>query len=125
MWMPGEALVAPGPRVTKQMPGRPVALPTASAIMAAPPSCRQTVTVIVAVMEGIERREIALARHAEHVLHAVDDELVDQDLAAGAGAVIGAQHGSLLVLQTCKSIARRASPGLLLAYPRRSDAYFA
>ena len=36
-------LVAPGPRVTKQMPGRPVALPTASAIIAAPPSCRQTV----------------------------------------------------------------------------------
>ncbi len=44
MWMPGEALVAPGPRVTKQTPGRPVTLPTASAIMAAPPSCRQTVT---------------------------------------------------------------------------------
>ena len=26
MWMPAEALVAPGPRVTKQMPGRPVDL---------------------------------------------------------------------------------------------------
>ena len=36
----------PGPRVTKQMPGRPVALPAASAIMAAPPSWRQTVTAI-------------------------------------------------------------------------------
>jgi hypothetical protein len=46
MWMPGDALVAPGPRVTKQMPGRPVALPTASAIIAAPPSCRHTVSVI-------------------------------------------------------------------------------
>jgi hypothetical protein len=27
MCRPGEALVAPGPRVTKQMPGRPVSLP--------------------------------------------------------------------------------------------------
>src|SRR6267154_2012033 len=46
IWMPADALVAPGPRVTKQTPGRPVALPTASAIMAAPPSWRQTVTVM-------------------------------------------------------------------------------
>ena len=44
----------------------------------------------VAVVEGVERRDIALARHAEHVMHAVDDELVDQDLAGGPGAVIGA-----------------------------------
>ena len=42
--VPGEALVAPGPRVTKQTPGRPVALPTASAIIAAPPSWRHAVT---------------------------------------------------------------------------------
>ena len=35
MWMPAEALVAPGPRVTKQIPGFPVTLPTASAMMAA------------------------------------------------------------------------------------------
>ena len=34
------ALVAPGPRVTKQMPGRPVSLPQAAAMKAAPPSCR-------------------------------------------------------------------------------------
>jgi hypothetical protein len=38
IWMPADALVAPGPRVTKQMPGRPVVLPIASAIIAAPPS---------------------------------------------------------------------------------------
>jgi len=31
---PMEALVAPGPRVTKQTPGRPVILPTASAMKA-------------------------------------------------------------------------------------------
>ncbi len=39
---PAEALVAPGPRVTKAMPGVPVILPCASAIIAAPPSWRQT-----------------------------------------------------------------------------------
>ena len=46
MWMPAEALVAPGPRVTKQMPGRPVTLPIASAAIAAALSCRQTVSAI-------------------------------------------------------------------------------
>ena len=45
-----------------------------------------------AVVEGVERRDIALARHAEHVAHAVDDELIDQHFAAGPGAVIGAHH---------------------------------
>ena len=35
------ALVAPGPRVTKHTPGRCVSLPCASAMKAAPPSCRQ------------------------------------------------------------------------------------
>ncbi len=44
MWIPAEALVAPGPRVTMQMPGRPVSFPAASAMMAAPPSWRQTRT---------------------------------------------------------------------------------
>ena len=48
MWMPCEALVAPGPRVTMAMPGRPVSRAVASAIIAAPASCRQTVTAIVA-----------------------------------------------------------------------------
>jgi hypothetical protein len=33
MCRPGEALVAPGPRVTKQIPGLPVSLPCASAII--------------------------------------------------------------------------------------------
>ena len=94
MWMPGEALVAPGPRVTKQTPGRPVALPTASAIMAAPPSCRHTVTRDVAVVEGVERGEVALARHAEDVAHAVNAQLVDQNLGGGPRIVLTA-HQSL------------------------------
>ena len=88
MWMPGEALVAPGPRVTKQMPGRPVALPTASAIdggAALVPADRER---DVAVVESVERGEIAFARHAEDVAHAVDRQLVDQDFAAGARVVL-------------------------------------
>ena len=44
----------------------------------------------LAIVEGVERGEVALARHAEHMLHAVGDELVDQNLAACPGAVIGA-----------------------------------
>ena len=39
---PIAALQAPGPRVTMQTPGRPVSLPCASAMKAAPPSWRQT-----------------------------------------------------------------------------------
>ena len=41
-WTPALALVTPGPRVQKAMPGRPESLPSASAIIAAPPSWRQT-----------------------------------------------------------------------------------
>ena len=33
-------------------------------------------------MERVEHRQIALARHAESHVDAVDDELVDEDLAA-------------------------------------------
>ena len=44
----------------------------------------------VAVMEGVERRQIALARHAEDVAHAVDQQLVDQHLAAAAQIVLAA-----------------------------------
>ena len=70
IWTPAAALVAPGPRVTKQMPGRPVALPWASAIIAAPPSWRQTVTAMPLSDQRIQHRQIAFARHAEDVAHA-------------------------------------------------------
>ena len=39
-------------------------------------------------MERVEQRQIALAGHAEGHLDAVDLELVDQDLAAGAEVVV-------------------------------------
>lgn len=44
---PPLALVAPGPRVTRQMPGRPVSLPYAAAIIAAPVSCRAVINRIL------------------------------------------------------------------------------
>src|SRR5207245_1749019 len=52
----------------------------------------------IAVVKRIERRDIALARNAEHVPHAMDEELIDQDFAGGPGAVIGAHGGHLLVV---------------------------
>ena len=39
-------LVAPGPRVTMQIPGRPVSFPYASAMFAAPASCRHVINRI-------------------------------------------------------------------------------
>ncbi|MCY1231770.1 hypothetical protein D9M72_442300 [compost metagenome] len=41
VWSPTWALAAPGPRVTMATPGRWFILPSASAMYAAPPSCRQ------------------------------------------------------------------------------------
>src|SRR5438094_235859 len=38
----------------------------------------------VGVVEGVEDREVALPRHAEGELGAVEDELVDEQLRAGA-----------------------------------------
>ena len=83
---PGEALVAPGPRVTKHTPGRPVALPIASAIIAAPASLRQTVIVDVTVAQRVEHRKIAFAGDAENVAHPVDDQLIDERLGGAARA---------------------------------------
>src|SRR3954466_11463098 len=42
VWTPTDACVAPGPLVTSAIPGRPVSLPYASAMLAAPASWRQT-----------------------------------------------------------------------------------
>ena len=50
----------------------------------------------VRVVQRVEHREIALARHAEHVVHTLSDELRDEDLAAGAG--LQAHEGCLVRL---------------------------
>ena len=87
-----DALVAPGPRVTKQMPGVPVSLPYAfghvggAAVLAGDDQA----DVVARVVERVEHREIALAGHAEREVGAVNAELVDQDLPAGAR---GGGHG--------------------------------
>ncbi len=46
-------------------------------------------------MEGVEHRQIALTRHAKDVLHAMDAQLIDQNLGGRAHIVLGA-HFTLL-----------------------------
>ena len=46
----------------------------------------------LAVEKSVERGQIAFARHAECVAHAMDRQLVDQDFAAGPRAVIAAHR---------------------------------
>ena len=48
----------------------------------------------VAVVKCIERGDVALAGNAEYMAHAMDEELVDQDLSRCPGAVVGA-HGEI------------------------------
>jgi hypothetical protein len=69
------AFVAPGPRVTKQMPARPVSLPWASAILAAPPSWEHTTSLI-------SSRASWRAGHAEHMVSSLQLEAVHQNLSA-------------------------------------------
>ena len=52
------------------------------------------------VVERVKRGDIAFARHAKNMAHAVDDELIDQHLAAGPRSVIGA-HGILRFAIAC------------------------
>ena len=66
-----------GPRVTKHTPGRPVSLPCASAIMAAPAFLAAHRRLDGRVVRRVELHgEVAFAGHAEDVLHAVQHELV-------------------------------------------------
>src|SRR6516162_8241891 len=49
----------------------------------------------IAVMEGIEHREIALARHAKDVTHAMNAQLIDQDFGGTAQIVLTAHRRRL------------------------------
>ena len=51
-------------------------------MFAAPASWRQVIEPDRRVVEAVEHREEALARNAEDRVGAVDDELVDEELAA-------------------------------------------
>src|SRR5262249_30976297 len=63
----------------------------------------------ITVVEGIERREITLPRHAKHVTNPVNDELVDQNFGGRPRAVIGAHHASPLPLAFTSC--RKRAPG--------------
>ena len=70
------------------------------------------------IMHGVERRDVALARNAKDVAHAVQHELVDQDLGGSSGAVIGAHGISLYRLAPRRTNGRRrrhlsASPDMV------------
>ena len=81
----------------------------------------------IAVMKGIEGRDVALARHAEYVAHAVDEELIDKDFGGRPGPVIGAHGEGLLGMITDR--ARNQIPAGFLhdgnvsirSFPRWSD----
>ena len=125
MWMPGEALVAPGPRVTKADAGAAGGLADRlrhhrrAALL---PADRER---DLAIVKGVERREVALARHAEHMLHAVGDQLVDQNLAARPGAVIGAHgfsaFGQRLIGRTWPGSSARSSAREVAGFAEPAD----
>ena len=78
--MPPAACVAPGPRVTMQMPGRAGELAVgvrhvrgADLVAARDEPDRR-------VVERVEHGQVAFAGHAEGHVDAVHDELVDEDL---------------------------------------------
>ena len=88
------ALAAPGPRVTNARPGRPVSLPQASAMYAAPPSCRQMMNRSRSrdVVHGVEDGEVALAGNAESEGGALREQAGDEDFAARTGGHGGCRH---------------------------------
>ena len=96
--MPADALVAPGPRVTKQTPGRPVTLPIGLR------HHRRAALVTAdrhgdaAVAERIQHGEKALAGNAEHMLDAVDHELFDQRRGGGSARCVLVHLKSLEVV---------------------------
>ena len=57
MCTPQDACVAPGPRVTMHTPGLPVSFPYASAMFAAPTSCRH---VTYSIGESTSASRIAM-----------------------------------------------------------------
>jgi hypothetical protein len=86
---PIAALVAPGPRVTQQMPGRPVSLPYASALghecRAAFLAADDELHLVAGIVEGIEHGQVRFSGHAEREVDAVYAERIHQELAAGSG----------------------------------------
>ena len=101
------ALVAPGPRVTKQMPGRPLSLPCASAMKAAPPSCRQAMKRMRSrcSMKAVEHGQETFAGHAEGGVHALGDQGLDKHMSGQA------RIHDRSPLSACGPTVRRRGPG--------------
>ena len=101
---PAMALAAPGPRVTKQMPGSPGDLAPGlrhhrgAALLAADDGLDA-----VGVVQAVERRQEALARHRERRRGALGLELIDQNLPAVA-------HASPLLVPVLLSLQPRGRP---------------
>ena len=82
---PCAALVAPGPRVTKQMPGRPVSRPARQRHHRRARLLSADRDLDGRIVERVERGEIGFAGHAIEALDALSDELIDENLPARAG----------------------------------------
>jgi hypothetical protein len=89
IWMPADALVAPGDEADAGCSGRLADRfrHHGGAAFLAADRDRE-----LAVMKGVEHRQVAFAGHAEDVAHAVDHELIDQHFGRGPGLVERA-HG--------------------------------
>ena len=72
--------------MTKQSPGVPVSLPQAAAMKAAPPSWRLATMRMRSghVVERVEHREIAFARHSERGGNPLREQAIDQHLRPGS-----------------------------------------
>ncbi len=89
MWTPGLAFVAPGPRVTKQTPGRPRELAVGFRHHGGPAFGAADQNVDRGVVQRVEDGQITLAGHAGQPLHSLRDQLIDQNAAAGSTRAFG------------------------------------
>ncbi len=107
--------MAPGPQVTKQMPGRPVAChglrpSSPRAFIAA------TTTSMPLSRSASSTARIGLAGHAENPRHALDAQLIDQHLRGAARGNIGVSVMKIPVFRAsmiarsvpCPTLKRRA-----------------
>ena len=86
MCTPIAALLAPGPRVTKQTPGRPrqLALRLGHVARAALVAAGDEADAVAVLVEAVERGEEALAGDAEDGGRALRDQRLDEGVPGGA-----------------------------------------
>ena len=94
VWTPTAAWQAPGPRVTMQMPGSAgqLAIGLGHVGGAGLVARVDQLEAVAHVEQRIQHFQIALARHAEGHVGAVDQQLIDQDFSAGARIGKGQVH---------------------------------